>query len=150
VVGWLHVSSFPTAAQSETLEKLRAVLRQGPAVQLAILFGSAARGRMHSQSDLDVGIIPAGPDLTLAEELDLAAALTRATGTEVDLVRLDQASPVLRWEAAKAHISLISSAPNALPRFLAQAALDHADLAPLLADAQERLRRRLAERQPRR
>lgn len=39
---------WPTVAQ------LRAVLRTEPSVRLAVLFGSAARGREHRRSDLDV------------------------------------------------------------------------------------------------
>ena len=123
---------------------MKAALAAGPALELALLFGSAARGRLHSGSDLDVGIIPVNAELSLREELDLSAALTRATGREVDLVRLDQASPVVRWEVAKAHVPLVGGRPGVLSGFLARAALDHADIAPLLAEASARLRRRLA------
>jgi predicted nucleotidyltransferase len=126
------------------LGALKAVLAAGPALQLALLFGSAARGRLHPGSDLDIGIIPENSDFSLRDELDLAAAVSRATGRDVDLVRLDRASTLVRWEVAKAHIPLIAGAPGALPRFLARAALDHADLAPLLAETSARLRLRLA------
>ena len=42
-----------------------------------------------------------------------------------DLVRLDRASALLRWEAAKAHL-LLTGEPAALARFVPCAALDHA------------------------
>lgn len=112
-------------------------------LELAVLFGSGARNRLRPDSDLDVGIIPSA-DLSLRDELDMAATLTAAAGREVDLVRLDQPSVLLRWEAAKSHVLLFARTPSALPRFLARAALDHADFAPLLAHASRRLTRRLA------
>jgi uncharacterized protein len=112
-------------------------------LELAVLFGSGAQNRLRPDSDLDVGIIPS-TDLTLRDELDMAATLTAASGREVDLVRLDQPSVLLRWEAAKSHVLLLARTPGALPQFLARAALDHADFAPMLADASRRLTRRLA------
>ncbi len=47
------------AAVSEDLrDRLRSALGEGPPLRLASLFGSAARGRMHASSDVDVGIVP--------------------------------------------------------------------------------------------
>jgi predicted nucleotidyltransferase len=37
---------------------LRSVFESGPRVRLALVFGSAAKGRLHAGSDLDVGVIP--------------------------------------------------------------------------------------------
>lgn len=80
------------------LEKLLLGLRD-PGILAAWLFGSARDGEVRPGSDLDVGVLFAGkPSLdTLAE---CRARLQRATGVEeVDLVPLNTASPLVRFEA---------------------------------------------------
>jgi predicted nucleotidyltransferase len=127
------------------IDGMREVLATGPPLRLAILFGSAARGRMHADSDVDVGIGPVDAGLSLAAELDLQARLEAACGRPVDLVRLDRASTLLRWEAARTAVLITASAAHELPRFLASAALEHADLMTTLGGAAERFRLRLAQ-----
>jgi predicted nucleotidyltransferase len=123
--------------------QLQTALQGGPRLRLALVFGSVARGVVRPGSDIDVAIIPVDPNLELREELDLAARCSAACGREVDLLRLDRASPVVRWEVARNHLVLLAQPRHELPRFLARAALDHADLAPLLDDCQRRFHRRL-------
>ncbi|MCK6532983.1 MAG: nucleotidyltransferase domain-containing protein [Polyangiaceae bacterium] len=126
-------------------ETLRGALQNVPGLRLALLFGSAARATLRPDSDLDVGIWPTDPGMTLADELSLATLLGRATGREVDIVRLDRAPAIVRFEVAKRHVVLRADPDGALPRFLAAAALEHAELRPLWDDAQRRLARRLSE-----
>jgi predicted nucleotidyltransferase len=52
-------------------------------VQLAILFGSSARGRATPESDVDVAVLAPGGD-----RLELALELGKALGLEVDVVDL--------------------------------------------------------------
>ena len=127
------------------LEPLRRALATGPPLRFAMLFGSAAAGRMHPESDLDVGIVPVDPDLPLRAELELQASLERASGRPVDLIRLDRASTLLRWEAARQGVSLVARSPDELTRFVARAALDHADLAWTLSHAEKLFRSRLLD-----
>jgi predicted nucleotidyltransferase len=119
------------------------VFESGPRVRLALVFGSAAKGRLHAGSDLDVGVIPDDPAWTLRDELDLAARLTRAVGREVDLVRLDRAPALLRWEVARAHARILAEPKAELSRFVARALLDYADMADAIRSAQARVLRRL-------
>lgn len=123
---------------------LRRHLRDEGGIRLALLFGSAARGRLRPDSDLDVGIWPVDPEMPLSDELALAATLGRATGREIDIVRLDRASALVRFEVAKRHTVLRAEPAESLPRFLASAALEHAELGPLWDDARRRLAKRLA------
>jgi predicted nucleotidyltransferase len=118
------------------------------ALRLALLFGSAARDRLRRDSDIDVGILPSRDDLSLDDELGLASRLSTAVGRDVDVVRLDTAPTLLRWRVATNHVPLLAHPPSALPRFLAAAASEHADLAPLFEDARRRLSRRLARSRP--
>jgi predicted nucleotidyltransferase len=113
-----------------------------------VLFGSAATDRGHANSDIDIGIIPRDPDLLFSAELTLQARLEAATGRSVDLVRLDQASTLLKWEAAKSGVCLLADAAHTFSRFVAESALDHADLMPTLGATAERFRQRLASSAP--
>lgn len=128
------------------LARLRRALAEGPPLRLAILFGSAARGTLHAESDVDVGIIPRDAGLPWDEESDLQVRLTRACGRAVDLVRLDRASTLLRWEAARTAVRLLAEPLSEHPRFIAVAAIEHADLMTSLGPAAERFRQRLAAR----
>lgn len=124
-------------------ERLRAALRGGPSLRLAILFGSSARGTRHAHSDVDVAILPADLALSLADESDLQLALERACGHAVDLVRLDHAPLLLRWRIASEGVLLVGDHVT-WTRFAATTASEHADFAPALARAAALFRERLA------
>jgi uncharacterized protein len=128
---------------------VRRALEGGPPLRLAILFGSGARGDLRPDSDVDIGIIPRDPELPLTEELDLQARLSDACERTVDLVRLDRASTLLRWEAACVAVLALADPPQEFCRFVAAAAVEHADLITTLAPAAERFRQRLIERERR-
>jgi predicted nucleotidyltransferase len=125
------------------LATARAALAARDDLRLAIVFGSVAKGRARPDSDLDVAILPANADMSLAAELDLAADLSRATGREVDLVRLDLADPLTRFTVARDGVVVVANPRSAWTRFAVAAAREYHDLAPLLASAGELFRRRL-------
>jgi len=125
------------------VERCGAVLRSH-ALRLGVLFGSAARDALRADSDIDIGIVPRDPAMTLSEELGIQASLESAVGRSVDLVRLDRASILLCWRVAKEGVPLFAAAPHEWPRFVARAGLDHAEFAPLYVRAAESFRRRLA------
>src|SRR2546428_6609232 len=89
------------AADATFVDNLRRVVAGGPPLRLAIVFGSAAEGSARPQSDVDVGILFCAPEVPLHTELELQARLERACGRPVDLVRLDRASSLLKWEVAR-------------------------------------------------
>lgn len=125
-------------------EVLRAALAAEPRLRLAVLFGSAATGRTHGQSDVDIAILPLDPALSLHDELALQSRLAAACGRDVDLVRLDQADVVVRREVARDGRPLFESDPGAFARFAAEATLEYLDFEPVLKEAQRRYLRRLA------
>src|ERR687895_252103 len=84
-----------------TVARLREELRTDPAVRLAVLFGSSARGREHRRSDLDVLVeIDAPTPGGLAE---LEERLASAAGRKVQLVSAHdaQSSPGLLADALR-------------------------------------------------
>jgi predicted nucleotidyltransferase len=127
------------------VSRLAHVLASGPPVRLALLFGSASRGALRQTSDLDIGVIFHEPAPSLGQELALAADLSRATGREIDLVRLDSASTLVRWEVARSAVLIHASPRSTWSNFIAQAALEHADMAPLLEPSARTYATRVAQ-----
>lgn len=80
--------------------KLGEYLRRDPRVVGATIFGSARDGLIRPGSDLDLAILFDTP-LSAEEFLDFYAVLCdQISGIEkVDLVRLNQADPILAFEA---------------------------------------------------
>jgi predicted nucleotidyltransferase len=124
---------------------LEGACRSGPPLRLAVLFGSFAVGRPRSGSDVDVAIVPEDEGLALSDELALQVQLARACGREVDLVRLDLASTLVRWQVARHGRLIAEGRRGEFHRFRASAASDYIDFAPALERAGERFRRRLVE-----
>jgi len=123
------------------LDLIVAALRGGPPVRLAILFGSTARGTQRNDSDIDIGIVPEDPELPLNEELTLQTELSRVSGRQVDLVRLDRASTLLRWQVVRYGRALVEAEPFAAARFTADTVAEYLDFAPAFERAAENFRR---------
>jgi hypothetical protein len=84
-------ASSVDSGPSEILAALRTALEAHAGVQLALLFGSRARGAAGPDSDVDVAVLGRGVD-----RLALAASLSRAVGYEVDVIDLaDPGVPLL-------------------------------------------------------
>jgi uncharacterized protein YutE (UPF0331/DUF86 family)/predicted nucleotidyltransferase len=132
-----------TSDRAELVDRVRRVLTTGPPLRLAVLFGSSARGVARADSDLDVGIVPRDPDLSLATELDLQAELERTCRRPVDLVRLDRASTLVRWQVARHAIPVLADPSFEFPAFVASAALEWADFAEVVTPVADRYRSRL-------
>jgi predicted nucleotidyltransferase len=60
----------------ETLTAVRSALRTDPEVQLAVVFGSSARGTASGPSDIDIGVVGVAPSRLPA----LAVRLGRLAG----------------------------------------------------------------------
>lgn len=118
-----------------------------PAIGLAVLFGSQALGSAHAESDTDIAILPT-VDLSLDEELGLAAKLEREARGPVDLVRLDRADPLVRYEVARHGRVLHEATAGLFARFSAEAALEYLDLEPVLTEGRRRYLARLASAEP--
>jgi predicted nucleotidyltransferase len=109
-------------------EALRQALQATPGVRLAVLFGSAARDTATDRSDLDVGVsCEGGADPGPVLEVELS----RVSHRRVDLINLDAAPPLLRFEIARDGRLLIERAPHAWVDFKARAMIDWWDWAPL-------------------
>lgn len=84
----------------EDLEALTQVFRKYPEVRAVYLFGSAAEGRTHPESDIDLAVVPASP-AARARRLEILTDLAREGFCNVDLVFLDTDDIVLKYEAVR-------------------------------------------------
>ncbi len=81
------------------LDAARATFARHPAIAVAYLFGSHARGEARPDSDIDIGIVyrrgTASPELHEKIATALALAIAEATGVEaIDVVDLEAQGPI--------------------------------------------------------
>jgi hypothetical protein len=106
-----------------------------------MLFGSDARGTRRADSDVDIGIFPVDANLSLQDELSLQTELARVCGRNVDLVRLDRAPTLVRWQVVRYGRVIMESTRFSAARFVAESVSDLVGVAERPGRA-GRLRRR--------
>ncbi len=99
-----------------------------PAVRLAVTFGSTARSEAHANSDLDLGLLLEPNTLASRQEAEVAAG--RAARRRVDIVHLDEAPSLLRFEIARDGKVLVEKQPWLWKNFKAKAMIDWWDWGP--------------------
>lgn len=88
------------ALDTALLEAVASHLSRHAHVAAAYLLGSAAEGRLRSDSDVDIAVLPVTPDgLPLLDRLHLAAELGSIVAREVDLGVLTTRNLVYAKEA---------------------------------------------------
>jgi len=112
-------------------------------VELAVLFGSLARGRQTAHSDLDIAFWVEGTRVE-RRELGLTNALTCLFHrNDVDVVMLNHASPLLQWQVASTGELLYERRAGGFHRFQLYAMKRYDDSRGLLALQDVFLRRYL-------
>jgi|HubBroStandDraft_3_1064219.scaffolds.fasta_scaffold24127_4 predicted nucleotidyltransferase len=138
----------PDSAASEPRKPLTELLAEAlasfPEVRLAAAFGSVARRQERPGSDLDIGLRLDSRDPELRWKVE--AALGRAAGREVDLVDLDTAPPLLRFEIARDGVLLLARERQDWVDFRARAMIDWWDWAPTARKINDELIRQLREK----
>ncbi len=88
------------------IDRLRRLLSEYPQIVLAVIFGSAANGRMHSGSDLDIALASKQP-LSMEEKKSLIEKLAIEFSRPVDLIDLHTAGlPILSQVLTKGELVL--------------------------------------------
>jgi predicted nucleotidyltransferase len=115
----------------------------------AYLFGSHARGSAGPLSDFDIAVLHVPgitPSDAFALRLDLASAAGKALATgEVDVVLVNNASPLLRHRVIRDGILLLDNDSPTRIAFQANALRDYLDTQSLRDELRSGLRHRLAE-----
>ncbi len=95
-------------------------------IRLAYLFGSQADGRAREESDVDVAILlQDGADALL--DLKLADFLSGKLAKPVDVVVLNQASPILQHEVIRVGVRLMEVSPMVRRLYELRAFRDYVD-----------------------
>jgi predicted nucleotidyltransferase len=115
----------------------------------AFLIGSQARGSVGPLSDVDVAILH-DPGLTPRERLDLRLSLASSAGaalgtSEVDIVLLNDAPPLLRHRAIRDGVRLLDHRPKERIEFEVRTLNDYVDTEPLRRLLSRRLRASIEE-----
>lgn len=116
------------------IERLTSALHRDGVVA-AMLVGSQARGQAHALSDVDVAVWHE-PKLASAERLKLRLELVEAASKalhtdEIDIILLNEASPLMRHRAVRDGRQLLQRDRKARVQLESKALLDYLDTAPL-------------------
>ncbi len=128
------------ALETQLIEALKGF----PEVELAVIFGSVARGAATRESDVDIGVRTNERSLELLSRLEVT--LGRAAQREVQVVSLDESPPLLRFEIARDGKVLVQRKPHAWADFRARAMVDWWDWAPIARRIHAAAAARLKER----
>jgi len=101
---------------NELKQLLREILMKQDDIVFAYLFGSFATGRIHKFSDIDIAVFLKEYNIKIYKKIfsDLAINLP----TEIDLIILNKAPPLLRHKVIKEGFLLFSRDENARIRFI--------------------------------
>jgi len=132
---------FPDGSGEEQIERCREALSRRPEIKLAMVYGSAAAGRMRPDSDVDVAVLCESA-LGIDERLWLIDCLSSACQREIDLVDLYGLNgEILRQILCRGRV-IVKTDGAAYYRLVQRMIYNEADFMPLVRREQkERLRR---------
>lgn len=125
-------------------EQVGQVLSRYPAVAAAYLFGSRAKGEGGADSDIDLALLGAR-DALQAGKLDMLADLSAAGMERVDLVLLEGADTVLRFEAVHPNCLVYAREDFHHGSYFSRTIREYFDLVPYLEMQREALKTRLLD-----
>lgn len=107
---------------ADLFARIQTFLEQQQGYVAAYLFGSTAEGTGRPWSDIDVALLLAGdpdPETAMQTRLQVAAGLEALSGRSVDVIVLNQAPPLLRFQVIQRGRVLVDRDPEI--RYLFQA-----------------------------
>lgn len=124
------------------LSLLPDIFKKYSGIQAVYLFGSAAAGKTHAESDLDLAIVPDDSSLR-SERLELLTELARRGFSNVDLVFLDTNDVVLKFEAVHQNHLLYCKSDFDASNFFSLTLRQYFDFLPYLKIQREAYKRRV-------
>ncbi|MGB9847045.1 MAG: type VII toxin-antitoxin system MntA family adenylyltransferase antitoxin [Desulfotomaculales bacterium] len=116
----------------DILARLRDYFRSHPKVAMAFLFGSRSRGRNGPDSDFDFGVYFL-PEYTRRDIYRMWNELEDLLGKQVDLVVLNETTPLLAWTALKGRRLFVRDA-NFYLRYMLSISREAEDFQQFLLD----------------
>ena len=135
------MNSIDTQPVSEIAARVKASLCDEPGLRLAILYGSAATGKMRADSDVDIAVLFDHP-LNAQQKMALISHLERELQRDVDLVDLFSLSGTILKQVLRKGRVLIQTKSGALAELTQRMIYNQADMMPYVS-------RTLIERQRR-
>ena len=124
-------------------------LQKEPEVECAYLFGSVARGKSHSQSDLDIALVLShrvSPDEFTEYRIRLSVMLSEILRRDVDLVIFNQVSPILKHQILVDGKRIYEQPDRAGRSQEALAIVQYFDFLPIFERCKEGMFRKIKER----
>ena len=118
------------------------IFERYPDIQAVYLFGSAAEERMHSESDLDLAIVPRS-GTAREKKLDILTDLARYGFCNVDLSFLDTDDVVLKYEAVRQNRVVYRAEDFDLGATYSRIVRQYLDFVPYLKVQREAYKRRI-------
>lgn len=125
------------------LEPVARLARETPGLRLLVLYGSRARGDTHGGSDWDLGYLA---DPAFDPEGFRVEVTHHLRTDEVDLVDLERAGGVLRYQVASDARVLFAADPDVFPDFWFRAVSFWCDMQPILQAGHRDVLDRVAEK----
>ena len=135
------MNSIDTQPVPDIAARVKAALCDELGLKLAILYGSAATGRMRAGSDVDIAVLFDRP-LSAEQKMTLMSRLERELQRDVDLVDLFSLSGTILKQVLRQGRALIQTKPGALADLIQRMIYNQADMMPYVS-------RTLIERQRR-
>ena len=135
------MNSIGISPISEIAARAKKALCDESGLKLAILYGSAATGRMRAGSDVDIALLFDRP-LSAQQKMELVLRLERELQRDVDLVDLFSLSGTILKQVLRQGRALVQTKPGALAELVQRMIYNQADMMPYVS-------RTLIERQRR-
>jgi predicted nucleotidyltransferase len=131
-----------TVKDGDLLHQISQIVDRFPSVELALVYGSLAKGGFHESSDIDLAVAKDGV-MGVEEKVDLINAVSRETGREVDLLDLNEATGTVFKQAIESGLVIKGANPRLLARILSRLAFEEADFQKLRSKLMRERRRRI-------
>ena len=126
----------------EQIDRVSVLLGERVGLDALYVYGSEAAERARSDSDVDIAVLPTSRPAPL-EVLSLRAELEGLLGRDVDLVVLDNASPILAMQIVRQGRRVVDNNPTRTADFEARLYSRYADLKRVRAASERALVERI-------
>jgi predicted nucleotidyltransferase len=110
------------------IKQIKELLAKRGDVLCAMVFGSFAKGDVHSESDIDIALL-ADHSLDASERMDLIGRIASITGRSVDLVDLSSAGEPLLGEIVSGGVRILGDDSH-FARLISKHVFNNSDYVP--------------------
>lgn len=119
----------PSGLSPEIKRDVATELANFPDIQVCLVYGSAAAGRLRRDSDLDVAVA-AHSKLGLEKRMSIQEALARGLGVEVDVLDLHTVSGVILHQALTTGVLVFARDHELYGDLISKMLFNQADMMP--------------------